>query len=79
MIVEVNGMGAQHPDVGMPGQLQGEIGVLDFEHNAADQPPVVEGVEADSSDDEMDIEVRRDQSPVSPLILVSFLHDSRSR
>ena len=57
MIAEANGVGAPDPNRGMPGQLQGEIGVLDFEQDVADQAPVVEG-EGDSSDDEADIEVR---------------------
>jgi hypothetical protein len=58
MIAEANGFGAPNPNRGMPGQLQGEIGMLDFEQDAADQVPAVGGAEGDSSDDEADIEVR---------------------
>lgn len=57
MIAEANGIGAQNPDGGMPGQLQGEVGVLDFERDVVDQAPVEEGTEGDS-DDEVDVEVR---------------------
>lgn len=57
MIAEANGVGAQNPNGGMPGQLQGEAGVLDFEPDAADQGPVAGGAEGDGTDDEADIEV----------------------
>ena len=57
MIAEANGIDAQNPNWGMPGQLQGEVGVLDFEQDVVDQAPA--GGEAeDSSGDEADIEVR---------------------
>ncbi|KAF9777698.1 transcriptional repressor TCF25-domain-containing protein, partial [Thelephora terrestris] len=56
MIAEADGIVAQNPNVGMPGQLQGEVGVLDFEPAFADQAPIVRGVEGDGSDDEADIE-----------------------
>jgi len=58
MIAEANGVGAPNPNRGMPGQLQGEIGVFDFEQDVADQAPAAGGAEGDSSDDEADIEVR---------------------
>jgi hypothetical protein len=57
MIAEADSIVAQNPNVGMPGQLQGEVGVLDFEPAFADQAPIVRGVEGDGSDDEADIEV----------------------
>jgi hypothetical protein len=50
MIAEANG--------DMPGQFQGEPGVLDFEPDAADQGPVAGGEEGDDSDDEADVGVR---------------------
>ena len=52
MIAEANGIGAPNPNLGMPGQLEGEMGVLDFEQDVADQAPIVVGAEGDSSDDE---------------------------
>ena len=55
MIAEANGAGVRNPDGGMPGQLQGEVGVLDFGQDTADLDPIAEGTE---SDDEEDIEVR---------------------
>ena len=58
MIAEANGIGAPNPNRGMPDQLQGEIGVFDFEQDVADQAPAVGGAEWDSSDDGADIEVR---------------------
>ena len=57
MIAEANGIGLPNPDEGMPGQLPGEVGVLDFERDVVDRAPAVEGIEGDS-DDEGDIEVR---------------------
>lgn len=57
MIAEANGIGVQNPNWGMPGQLQGEAGVLDFEPDGADQVPVVGTAEEDGTDDEADIEV----------------------
>lgn len=65
MIAEANGIGAPNPHGGMPGQLQGEVGVLDFEPDAADQAPVVGEAEGDDSDDEADIEVREVKWPVA--------------
>ena len=59
MIAEANGLGAQNPNVNMPGQLQGEAGVLDFEPDAADQVPILGGAEGDGTDDEVRIEVCR--------------------
>lgn len=53
MIAEANGIGLPNPDEGMPGQLPGEVGVLDFERDVVDRAPAVEGIEGDS-----DIEVR---------------------
>lgn len=58
MIAEANGAGAPNPDGGMPGQLQGELGVLDFEEGVVELDTIIEGAEGDSSDDEADIEVR---------------------
>ena len=58
MIAEANGVGAPNPNRGMPGQLQGEMGVFDFEQDVIDQVPVVGDAEGDSSDDEADVEVR---------------------
>jgi len=54
MIAEANGIGAPNLDRGMPGQLQGEMGVLDIEQDVADRAPVAE---EDDSEDEGDIEV----------------------
>lgn len=53
MIAEVDGIGAHNPDVGMPGQLQGEAGVLDFEPDTE-----IGEAEGDGTDDEPEIEVR---------------------
>ena len=58
MIAEADGDGAPNPNGGMPGQLHGEVGVLDFEQDVADHGPIVGGAEGDGSDDEADIEVR---------------------
>ena len=58
MIAEANDVGAPNLNRGMPGQLQGEIGMFDFEQDVADQAPAVGGGEGDNSDDEADIEVR---------------------
>ena len=58
MTAEANGVCAPNPNRCMPGQLQGEIGVFDFEQDVADQAPAVGGAEWDSSDDGADIEVR---------------------
>lgn len=58
MIAEANGGGAQNPNGVMPGQLQGEAGVFDFEQDPADRGPVEGEVGEDESDDEADIEVR---------------------
>ena len=76
MIAEANGIGAPNPNGGMPGQLQGEIGVLDFERDIVDRAPVVEGIEGDS-DDEGDIEVGAlNQFRVFLLRLMYILHNS---
>jgi len=56
MIAEADGIGLQNPNGGMPGQLQGEVGVLDFEPDTADQGPGVGGAEGGDTDDEADIE-----------------------
>jgi hypothetical protein len=56
MIAEANGLGAPNPGGGMPGQLQGEAGVLDFERDVADQDAMGEA-EEDGSDEEAGIEV----------------------
>jgi len=58
MIAEADDNGGPNPNGDMPGQLQGEVGVLDFERDVADRAPVVGGAEGDGSDDEADIEVR---------------------
>ena len=65
MIAEADGNGAPNPNGGMPGQLQGELGVLDFDQDVADQDPVVEGGEGDGNDDDADIEVREGNHPSS--------------
>jgi len=65
MIAEADGIGAPNPNGGMPGQLQGEVGVLDFEPDAADQAPVVGGAGGDDSDDEADVEVREVNRSIS--------------
>ena len=65
MIAEADGNGAPNPNEGMPGQLQGEVGVLDFDQDIAGQDPVVEGAEGDGSDDDADIEVRERDYPSS--------------
>jgi hypothetical protein len=57
MIAEADGIGANNLQRGIPGQLRGEIGVLDFEPDAANQIPVM-GEQGDGSDDEADVEVR---------------------
>lgn len=57
MIAEANGVGAPNPRGDMPGQLQGEMGVLDFEEGIADQGTVEGGAEENGSDDEADVEV----------------------
>lgn len=56
MIAEANGTDAGDPNGVMPGQLQGEVGVLDFEQDAANQAAGVEGIEGDESGDEADVE-----------------------
>lgn len=58
MIAEANGVDAPNPNLGIPGQLQGEIGVLDFEQDAVEHAPVGGGAEGDGSEDEEDIVVR---------------------
>jgi len=63
MIAEADGNGAPNPNMGMPGQLQGEVGVLDFDQDVADQDPVV-GAEGDGSDDDPDIEVSKEIIPL---------------
>ena len=55
MIAEADGIGAPNPNRGMPGQLQGEVGVLDFERDVVDQAPVVEGIEGDSDDEDIEV------------------------
>ena len=68
MIAEADGDGPPNPNGGMPGQLQGEVGVLDFEQDVADQGPVVEGVEGGGSDEDADIEVREGNRPITVLL-----------
>ena len=41
----------------MPGQLQGEVEILEFQPDAADRAPAVEGTEGDDSGEEEGIEV----------------------
>lgn len=79
MIAEADGIVAQNPNVAMPGQLQGEVGVLDFEPAVADQAPVIGGVEGDSSDDEEGIEVRGVEEPRGNSPKARILPNSPSR
>jgi len=53
MIAEADGVGAPNLDGGMPGHLQGEAGMLEFEQDIAELALVAEG---DDSEDEGDIE-----------------------
>jgi len=76
MIAEANGIGAPNPNLGMPGQLEGEVGVLDFEQDVADQAPIVVGTDGDSSDDEAR-EVNVFGGRVSGAVLTP--HNSRSQ
>ena len=79
MIAEADNNDAPNPNGGMPGQLQGEVGVLDFEQDVADQDPVVGGAE-DGSDDDADIEVRKEIIQVVVFSrLAPSLYDSRFR
>lgn len=80
MIAEANGIGGQNPNGDMPGQLQGEAGVLDFEPDVADQAPIVGGAEGDGTDDEADIAVRGVKNSLTlSLRLVFTFHNSRFR
>lgn len=58
MIAEANGTDAENPNGAMPGQLQGEVGVLDFGQDVANQAVGGGEIEGDESGDEADIEVR---------------------
>ena len=80
MIAEAGDNGIPNPNGGMPGQLQGEVGVLDFEQDIVDRGPVMEGAEGEGSDDEANIEVCEGSiSVVIFLRLVPALHYSRSQ
>jgi len=65
MIAEADDHGAPNPNGGMPGQLQGEVGVLDFEQDVADQDPIIGGAGGDGSDDDADIAVGEGNYPSS--------------